>query len=64
MSSEIEHLPTFTQDILDIWETRVRSNPIAHSICVHLAQVAGYVGIDAKRGIGADRHRQRLRQLR
>ncbi len=33
MSSEIEHLPTFTQDILDIWETRVRSNPIAHSIC-------------------------------
>jgi hypothetical protein len=27
MSSEIEHLPTFTQDILDIWETRVRSNP-------------------------------------
>jgi hypothetical protein len=27
MSREIEQLATFTQDILDIWETRVRSNP-------------------------------------
>jgi hypothetical protein len=27
MSRQIEQLATFTQDILEIWETSVRSNP-------------------------------------